>query len=498
MENSNLVSKIIKGSKWNLLTSVINKLGALIFTILLARFLLPERYGLFSIVFSTVTIFFTFADLGVNQALIRYLSHSLSKDRKKIIAYYHYLFKVKLILTFITALVLLILAYPIAFFLFKNKNLFFPLLISAGYLFVLSLESFYSSIFYSIEKVNYLGIKEVISQISKILLCFFVFYFIASSYQIIGIFLTLILSSILLICFSLYYLNKLLPELRNKSKESLDKKRIRRFIGYTTIASISAVFFSYIDSILLAFFLSPDYVGYYRASFSLVNGIIGLLAFPNIVLLALFTKSDKTEVKRVLERGLRYLAILSIPASFGLAILGRYFLVTLFGYSYLEAYLPLYVLSFLIFPIAAVGLFLSFFSAEESPEIFAKLIVITSIINITLNILLIKIFLVYSSTWAMFGAAIATLLSWVFYFFLSTYHIKKDFKVPISFSILIKPVFASIIMSLILIYSIQFIKNMNILYGVLEIFLGIFVYTLVLLIIGGIKKDDFNLLNKLF
>ncbi len=495
MEKYDIKTNIIKSSFWNFICSTINRIGALVFTIILARFLMPTNYGIYVLILSTATLFYTFADLGINQTLIRFLSLAIKKNEKQIPSYYRYLLRIKFILATTSSLLLLILSYPLAYYFFKNPILFFPLIIASFYIFILSLDIFHSMIFYAIEKVKFLTTREILNQILRIFLALLVFYFVAFSYQVIGIFLSLILVSLFLMIYSIYYIHKISPRMFDKPEEKIDKKTIRRFVGFLTIASISAVFFSHIDSIMLGLFLTTDYVGYYGAAFSLVLGVMGIVSFPIIPLLPMFTKIKKSEIESAFNRAFKYLSLITIPAIFGLLALGKYLIQLLYGPSYLPATMPLYFLSFLIFPVVSIGIFLSLFSAEGKPQIFAKLIVISCIINIILNFILIKLFLRISPEWAISGAAIATVISWFFYFIASLFSLKEEFNFSLSFSSIIKPLFSSIIMFGVLYFSLKYINDMNILIGSGEIILGIITYSVVMILIKGIKKEDLNYLK---
>jgi len=499
MKSQNISKRIVKNSFWSFSSAIINRLGALVFTIILARFLMPEGYGIYSIVLSTAMIFYTFADLGINQTLVRYISSALARDRKKVPSYHRYLLKIKFFLSLLVSLLLLVMAYPISIYIFKNNLLTAPFFVAAFYIFILSFEGFYSQVFYSIEKVHYLGIKETLSQILRIVFALLVFYFIASSYQVMGIFASLIIISLILLSFSLYYTKKLIPDLYKKPRAVIDKKRVRKFVGFLTIASISSVFFSYVDSIMLGLFVTPEFVGYYKAAFSLVIGAMGLTFFPPVVLLPIFTKLRKSpKLEYLMNNIFRYITITSIPAMFGIVLLGKYFIRIFYGYSYLPSSLSLYFLAFLILPSVAVSVLLYLYSAEEKPQIFARLIIITSLINIILNLILIKAFLLISPLWATAGASIATIISWYVYFILSIYISKKEFNIKMNLNLIVKPLISSLIMAGILFYLISLIEDMTLFLGANIVILGILIYFICLFLMKGLKKEDINLIKLLF
>jgi len=504
MKNKNIAKtgtigkRIIKNSFWSLSSSMISKIGALIFTIILARFLMPQGYGLYSIVLSVAIIFTTFTDLGIARAFIRYASSAIAEDKNKLSAYYYYLLKIKLFLTITLSVLLLLLAYPLSKYVFNSPELFLPLLISAFYVLVLSFEGFYTSIYYAIEKIEYISLKESFGQVLRIVFALFVVHYVVSSYQIIGIFVALTISTLFLLIFNLYWTRKLYPRMFKKTKAQIDKKRVGKFVGYSIVASVSGVFFSYIDSIILGIFLLPEFVGYYRAASSLVFGITGILTFPNLVLLSVLTKLEGKRVKNVFNKMFRYISMLTIPAIFGILVLGPYFIKLLYGPHYMPSVLPLYFLSILIFLTVIVGSFLSLFSAEERPEIFAKLILITSIINVILNIVLIKFFLSFASPeWATAGAAIATSASWIFYFVASIHYTRKELRFSIPIRSLIKPLIASIVMFFGVYYLTLTLTDINLPIGIFLVVEGVIVYVVTMLLIKGIEKEDFDLLKKI-
>jgi len=497
MDNK-LKKGLVKNTSLNLVSSLINRIGALIFTIILARFLLPERFGLYTLALSIALFVISFADLGINTTLIRYISFSLKKQKKKINSYYRYLLRIKFYLILFFSLLLLILAYPLSLYVFKKQVLILPLLVASFYIFILSLENFFASLFYAIKKVKYVAIRESMLQFIRIGLALIVVYFITDPYKVTGIFAALILTSLLVLTFVYSSLRRLAPEIFEFSKEKIDKARLKKFIGFLTIGTLSALFFSYIDSIMLGIFLSSQYVGYYKSAISLITVLIAPLLALNVVLLPDLTQITKSKLKPIINHAFRFIFILTIPAIFGFFALGKYFIRILYGPAYLPAYLPLYFLAITIFPVVCVGLLVSLFSAREKPAIFAKLVSITVVLNIILNFILIKYLLKFSPIWATAGAAIATLASWTIYFVASIYLTKKELGISPSLSKAVKPLIASLIMFAALMYILNIITDMTIILGLVTIIFGAVIYFLAMLLMKGFNKTDLNIIKILF
>ena len=492
---TSLKERLVKNSFWSVLAAVFNRFGSLIFTIVLTSFLLPEGYGIYSIVLSVAMIFYTFTELGTNTAISRYIAYALSRDKKEASAYYRYLLKIKLLLAFTASLALFILAYPISHYLFKNSVLFLPLLVSSFYIFITAIETFYLNIFYSLEKSEYTTLRYSLDQVLRITFSILLFYFIAASYRIVGIFAMFALITLFLLFLNLFYLKRLLPEMFRKTEAAVDKKRIVKFVSSLTIASISNAFFSYIDAVILGIFLLPQFVGYYRVSYSLVLGIAGILGSPGIILLTFFTKLDKSKRSLVLNQALRFMAILSIPMIFGMLIFGKYVIRLLFGYPFLDAALSLYILSLLALPFTFVSVLSSLFLADEKSGVYARIMIVTAVLNLLLNLLFVKLFLLVSPLWATAGAAIATTTSWFFYLFSLVHLSKTKLGIDISFKPMVKPLISSIIMSFFLLLSLIFIGDMTLLLGIFEVLFGAFIYLASMKLLNGVTIKDLNLLK---
>jgi len=498
MDKKNIKKSLVENSFWSIITSIVGRGGALIFTIILARFLMPERYGIFSIALSVSMFFYIFADIGINATAVRFISSALAKERKKAGNYYSYLLKLKLTLAITFFLLLIIFAYPLSHYIFKNEKLFFPFLAAAIYILFLSIEVFHSQLFYAIENAKLMSLKESLVQILRIILIVDIFVFVASAYQIVSIFIGLTVIHFLTFLIVLGYFKNHLPEIFHKSKKDINRKNIKNFVKFLTISSISGVFFMNIDAIILALFLGKglvNFVGFYKASFSLVIGITTLLAAPNLALLPIFSRINKQDAVKVYEKILRYIILLSIPASIGLILMGKHVIRLLFGYEYILAANSLYILGFTILPIVSLSILLHLYSGKKMPEVFAKLIILASLCNLVLNFILISILIKISPTWAIRGAAIATVISWIFYFILALRKFEKDFKTKIPKGPFFSSIFSSTLMFITLLFLKQYFQEINLANGIALIFSGIIIYLLGLLIIGEIKKEDFTILK---
>lgn len=474
---------------------IFSKIGGLIFIILIARFLLPEKFGIYNLVIAITMIILTFTNFGTNQTLLKYVSESLGKgDSKKATAYYRFILKIKVLFAIISFFLLLFLAYPLSFFIFRKPDLFIPLLVASFYLLVLFFQTFYEALFYVFGNVKFLTIKEAILQFSKIFFVMVFFLFLGKTVSL-TIF-SLILSYLIVLLILVYYLKKNNGFIFEKTDKVVDKKQVVKFVKYVIFSSISLTIFSAVDTVVLGAFVTLNYLGYYSAAILIIFGFVTMLSFSNL-LLPIFTNMKDKDLSSAFNRVLRYLSIISIPIIFGVFVLGSYLLRVVYGYGYLEATLPLIVLSLLIFETPITGNLKALLFAKEKQKAVAKIVFFAVILNIVLNLAFIIYLLRISEVLAITGAAAATVISRAFILFSLIILSRKKLNLSLNFKPVVKPLFSAAIMGIVIFFINKSIGDMNVLYGILEIFVGVLVYFGLMFLMRGISKKDFYLIKEI-
>ncbi len=137
------------------------------------------------------------------------------------------------------------------------------------------------------------------------------------------------------------------------------------------------------------------------------------------------------------------------------------------------------------------------FFSKEKPKYPAKAVIISLILNIIINYILISQLVRISELLALIGVAIATIISrYVMFFYLFSLA-KKEIKINIEKINFVKPIFAGLIMLLILgTINSLIVKDMNLLIGIGEIFFGMSVYFLVMFLIKGFGIEDIEIIKK--
>ncbi len=406
----------IKNSTYQFSTNLIGKVGALIFTIILARVVLPETFGLYSLAISTVMFFYVFSDLGVNQTLIFFSAKTLNKNKGKAKAYIDYLFKVKLILALASATALIILAKTISENYYKQP-IFFVLIAGALYMIFTSFQSFYMALSQSNNNFRNPLIKEIFLQSSRIIIIPLVIIYLkkfnpTSSLSVLSIFISLLVISILSLSV-LYYLsikNLKLNGIKPSKLTNKDTKEIKSYIFKIAMITSSILLLGNIDKIILGPFVPPEFIGYYSAAFSLVNASAFLIVFSD-VFFPIFLRVKGSKLKRAFEKSIRITFFISFALFAFIIIFASPLVEIIFGKEYSSAINMLRALSLLAIFFPLIELYTSYIISQGSLEKIKRIVLFILVISVLLPLLFVRTMLSYGYTAAVFGVIFGVILS---------------------------------------------------------------------------------------
>ena len=477
-----LARKVLKNTVFNSLSVIISGIGGLIFTIIIARLLHPELFGVYCLALSVAFILMTFTDLGVNRTMTRYVSYALGKDDKTLArSFFRYLLKIKFLFALLTSLALIIFAKSLAIQVFHKPDLILPLEIVGVFLFFFSFLDFVSGAFEALQKFQYLAARSAIYEGLRLTI---IPSFILLGYSVCGALVGLSLAVILVFAVLLLLLARKYPYLFKGETIKIERKRVLRFLGCLTFSTlIGGLFFHQIDIIMLGILLTTKDVGFYTAAFNMIFAFIGLVSATN-VLFPVFTQLEGEELKNAFGKTFRYLSLFAFPCAFGLAFIANPVIKVVYGAEYLPAVAPFYVLCLLIL-ITPLNFFSTLFDSKEKPEYPAKITIIASGLNIVLNYFFILKF-------GMIGAAIATVTARYFGAFTLAYLSKRVLNIFPSVDSIYKPLFSSFVM-LAFLYFMP--SPSTILDGIIGIIIAAFIYISMMFLIKGMDKEDIRYLS---
>ncbi|WP_256289030.1 polysaccharide biosynthesis C-terminal domain-containing protein [Halobellus inordinatus] len=184
-------------------------------------------------------------------------------------------------------------------------------------------------------------------------------------------------------------------------------KDLYSYAKYAWLSSLKGRAFSWIDTIVLALFVSSSLIGIYEVAwslasmFALVSISIHQTLFPEFS--DLETDGNFDQIHHYLNEGLVFIGVFAIPGLFGGTVIGSRVL-EIYGSEFSKGSLVLVVLIAARLLAAYEQQFLSVINAIDRPDVAFRINGLFVVANVSLNL-----GLVYLYSWI--GAAVATLIS---------------------------------------------------------------------------------------
>ena len=254
------------------------------------------------------------------------------------------------------------------------------------------------------------------------------------------------------------------------------------------------------DRYLIAVFISVTAVGYYNPAYTLGSLIIFFPKVSGVVLPPLLSRAvdngKEDEAQTMLNYTLKGFLLVAIPFVAGSYILSKP-LLTLFANAEVASKAAL------VTPIVAIGILFygltiildNIFFVRMKTKVMFKISVVAAILNLVLNL----IFLYYFRNVVV--AAVTTMMSY-FVVFLYAHRVASPlWKIDWNYKIILKSIFASIIMLLVLMFlktKLVSITDYQIMFLISQVILGIVVYFATILALGVFSKKELIYLKKVF
>ena len=472
----NTVQRIAKNTGVLLISQIASYIIGFFFIMYTARYLGAEGFGILSFALAFTGIFGVFSDLGLSTLTVR----EVARDKSLAGKYLGNVAVMKIFLVIITfgliALTINLLGYP-------EQTITVVYLVALSIIFSAFSGMFYS-VFQAYEKMEYVSVGRILS--SALMLSGALFAInqglsvveFASIYFIVS---AVVLGYSFAVCAWKFVLPKIEVDL------SFWKPTIKQALPFG-LTGLSGMIYTYIDSVMLSLMKGDEVVGWYNAAYRLVlillfiPGIINMAIFPSM---SRFHISSQNSLKWTCEKYLKYMVIVGIPIGVGTLLLAKRVILLIFGEGYMQSIIALQIL---IWPlvISFIGAaYVQLFGSTNRQIIVTKVSGICVVVNVILNLLLIP-------KLSYVGASLATVITefiLVTVIFISAYKMGYG----IQNKKLVRIMFNVFIASLIMCAFIWYFESLNLLMLVL---LATLLYFGTLYIIGGIDKEDIDLLKQ--
>ncbi|MFA6098553.1 MAG: flippase [Patescibacteria group bacterium] len=469
-----VVHKVIfKNVVWLSVSEVINSVLLYLFTVLVAKYLGAEKYGQISFALSASTLFAVLIDFGLGVFTIREVSRHIELSKK----YFSAIFSLRLVLSvFYIGLMFLIAAIS-----HKGAVVVYLVMLTAIYMVIYNLTQACVAIYRSQEKMNFEAISKVLYSIilfgggllvtwKTLDLVYFGWVYVFASFAA--------------LIYSLIVLHKYFV----KISFSFDYKFWQYLIKQSWPFTLSLVFvniYYFMDSFLLGLLSGDKEVGWYNAGYKIVFFV---LLFANVFVGVFFPvisklyKESVARLKLLLGNFSKLMIIIAVPLGFGVTIIGPKLLVFIFGEDFSGGGLAFQILMWGAAVTYLNTVYGNSLQACDRQKTYAKGVGLGAAVNLILNLILIPFY-------SLNGSAAATLVTALVLLFYMYFKFRKIVSVKFT-PYLLKPVLAAIGMGIFL----YVFRNMNIL---LILFGGIVIYFVLLLITGGITRQEISFYRSL-
>ena len=468
----NIVQRIAKNTLIIIVGESLSKAIALIVVFLLARYLEPKKFGIYSFILAYLSFFGIVVDLGTRRIVVREISRVQSQQEELVGS--------TMVLRIFLSIVAIFMVYLTLIFVpYSEETKFLTLIASLSFLF--SFTSLYACPFEATLRMEYPKLVGIIGGLLKAITFWILINLHARLIHFIlaGVLLA-IPSWILYVFFSKNFFH---PRFK------IDPVKWKKLLKESWPLALTAIFSMIllrIDQIMLFSLKGEESVAYYSAAVRLTESLhIIPIAFMTSVfpLLSQFFKKSPKSLKITYELSYKYMMLVIVPLATIVMILAHPIIYLTYGEKYSPSISALVLLIW-----SEVWVFFETVSGEvlistNRQKLVFIFMVTSSVLNFLLNLLLIP-------PYGIIGASTATLISYGIGPMMGLLFVEARPFSSAGFKSLFKPLPASVGLGVVLYYF----KFM----GFYSLFIGIPVFLGLLFISKGIDKKDIDLIKQVF
>jgi len=463
-------------SVWMITAQVLNRAIAMLFSLYAARVLGVEGFGQYGFAIAFFSIFSIVAESGLFLHQVRV--YPILKDDNETAVFLTDGIFLRLLLGVVTSLIFI----AVGFLSGKPQEVETLFILLAIAMLCNTLLGSFSAILYSKERFGLYGLILITTQILILIIAGSALYM---GMGLVGIGLGQAIAAVIMLAFSAWYVSaRICRPIIDISSERIKSLFLSALpLG---IMGILLIFFYRINITVLSYIKGDDAVGYYNASFQIINGLMAISStFASVLLprMSKYLSESPEKLTRLYRTAFRIMVFAGIGFAVGTVCVSDRLISFLYSAKYEQAGKALSVLIWVSALMFSNNLQGSLLVARNKN----KLLVIMTSIAAALN-LLGSFFMIQH--YGYIGAAISVLAG-EFFIWVFSYIINKEFMPPeVLFSYLWRAALAGGIMFTALKTFSQF--------GLyLLIPAGAILYILVLIVIGGFSKDDVSILKNL-
>ncbi|MBI2139345.1 flippase [Candidatus Woesearchaeota archaeon] len=470
-------AKIIAKNTGYLFTAeIINKILSFILIILITRYLGDVGYGKYAFAFAFIGLFVVFSHAGIMAYLLREISRH--KDRAKQLIGNALGLRAALILGTYAAAAALGYLWP------KTQEILWVIFLVMAHELISQMHLMLGVVFKAFERNEFTVSTMAVDRITALV---FGAAALAWGYGILGLLAGLILGKIITLLFSGFLCWKFFFRPAISADIQLWKSMAMHSLPFWA-ARVFEVMYQQTDKVMLTWLKSYQATGWFSAGSALVSGISFIpVAVINATVPAMSRFhhfNAKKELMKLYEKSFYYMVAASAPISVGTFLLAQRFILFFYKHQFTESGIVLQILS-LSFIFLFVNFILGYLlSSINQQQAFTKAIIVSSIANVILNLALIPPLSYLGSA---FATVISQALSFILLYLSAQKHGYRLDLIRLSY----KPILSAAIMGIAIV-------RLDFLPIAVLVPLAVLVYGIALASLGGIHKEERELLKSFF
>lgn len=418
---ANYVGKILRGTGLMFAMTFVAALFSYGTRVLVARKLGPEQYGLFASVLTFILFFLFFRDLGLGTALVNLIAKArVEENYNKIKTALVSVFCLQFLSSAFIGIILIIFSGYLSVHYFKVPESRIILLILVAYTMTSFLYTISKGLLNGFQKTIPYSLMEPGKNLFILLFTLLLFYF---DYGILAAAIPYAFVCVALFFIFQPFVQREISFFKHKITDvKATTKELMAFGLPLMAADIGGKVIGYTDTLMLTYYASLSDVGIYNVVlpsalfFIQISRAISAIVFP--ISTELHYKKDMAKLSKGVSLLHQYCFVLIIPLIFGLFAFTDQFLLLFFGQEYVAGSMAFRILlvGSMFFILASVNNII--ISSMGEPHQVTKIILISALLNIGLNIFMIPLF-------GINGAAASTAIAYASSLILSTRKLRK-------------------------------------------------------------------------
>jgi len=403
-------TKLVKGTAYSLIATVLVKLAYIINSIVVARLLGATQLGILALLGGVISVMSLFAACGIGGAAVKYIAEYEAKDRSKLAPLISTVMSLICVTAGISALILTFIASPVGNALYNEPQMVGMLIIASIPLFLNAFAQPFSAILTGFQKIRELSVRNIVATFLTVPAALALIFI----WGLWGAVIAMVVSAFISLGVYIRIVGRILKERSIRMHFKIDRGEAKRLFHYALPLTLTGLVVSPISWLVLT--ILQQYSGFTAVGiYSVASGLSASLLLiptaistPMIPLISELETVDKERMQALSSKVLHMTFVFFLPVTMLLALFSPIAISILYGDAYLSASRVLYFL--------CIGTFLvAFDNVIVCVLMGTGRIWVGFMLNVTAMFTIVACTLILVPSMSEVGLGIASLISYVVY-----------------------------------------------------------------------------------